>query len=245
MIQKILLATILILIVLGQILLLFVPTLGLFMNALLIVVLCSSMLYDKPDLFAQDVLAISAIIPVISIISISSGIKDVFYLESLIIIMLIVISVFYLWDFRLPEHPLRIDTIKNLHIIVPVVLSSEAVYLFFKHTQNLNSLFSIYMLIIFLISLSIGETLYFFALTQNLVSDMGGKLTGIIYTTILFTLFQTNNSPYNIIFYGILGLVLTCIYKYSSNIFLIGFIIFSVQLTFYLSSGTILPLTLH
>lgn len=245
MIQKILLATILILIVLGQELLLFTPTIGLFMNLLLILVLFILALYDKPDLFAQDVLVISAIIPAISILSISLGLKNVFFSESLIVGMLIFLSLFYLRDFRLPEHPLRITTIKNLLIVIPFVLVIELGFLDFGHMQSFHSLLPIYASLLFLISLAIGEALYFFALIQNTSSDMGGKLTGIIYATVLFTLFQTNNSPYNIIFFGILGLALTCIYKYSKNIYLIAFIIFSIQLTFYFSSGTLLPLTLH
>ena len=122
MIQKILLATILVLIVLGQELLLFAPTIGLFMNLLLILVLFILALYDRPDLFAQDVLVISAIVPAISVLSISFGFENVFFSECLIIGLLIFLSFSYLLDFKLPEHPLRIDTIKNLLIVIPFIL---------------------------------------------------------------------------------------------------------------------------
>lgn len=247
MIQKILLSTILILLTISQEMILFAPTFGIFTNILLILMLLLLTLFDEPDLFAQDALVISAIIPVISIISLSFNFKNVFFSESVIIGILIFLSFFYLWDFRLSEHPLRItrNTLKTLLITLPVFLIIEGGYLYFKHLQNFHSLLPIYTSILFLILLSIGEALYFFAITQNLVSDMGGKITGVIYVTILFTIFQTNNSINTIIFYGVLGLILTSIYKFSKNAYLIAIIIFTFQLTFYLSSGTLLTLVLH
>jgi len=245
MIQKILLATILLLIVLGQILLMITPTVGLFVNMFFVLILFILALYDKRDLFAQDLLIISAIIPVISIISISFEIKDVFLSECIIVDILIFLSLYYLWDFRLLEHPLQLKTINNFLITIPLALLTEIGFLYFNHLSQFNSHLPIYISIIFLISLPIAETLYFFALVQNLASDMGGKTAGVIYATALFTLFQTNGSFHSLIFYGMLGLMLACTYNYSRNTYLIIFIIFSIQLTFYLSSGTLLPLTLH
>lgn len=245
MIQILLLIIILILLTLSQLTLIFFPFFGVLFNAFLLFLLLVSAVYDVYDLFAKDVLALASVVPLLQLLAIALPQYDPFINTHITYLILLLLTALYLPILRIEEHLFKLKKwiFLPLSPFIGLILGFMAKILFsssvsFIHVPLIPALF-------FLLTVACVEEIFFRGLLQNAVSFMSKPIIGVLFSSVVFTLFHITPNLLLVVFTFIASVFISSFYAYWKNIYCAILINLAMNITFYLLTGSLLFIVTH
>jgi hypothetical protein len=244
MIHTLLLVLITICLTLTQGLLFSLPVVGIIATGFCVLFFYLLAIYDVYDLYAEDTLTLSAVIPAITLFTTALELQHSLVHTAVTYATLLFLSGGYT-IFLYIKHGIfawrwsnYIPFILPLGIGVGLLLQS----LIPTHPPIANTPeLLIYGL---LVLIAIAETLFFQALVQNAVELMTEQMLAILFTSLLYTIFHATNIMYiNFMFFGV-SVILASTYSFIRNIYVICALNLVIQVTFYLFIHRVLAMPL-
>ncbi len=217
MVQTIILYSSLLLLLTAQIIYLASPVLAIVSNGILLVFFVLLSIYDRYDLYAEDVFALLAAIPALFLILFTNQFAATAYPHAVLDVCLFILSMLYIWSYKKKfsfslSHVGYFVLALPLGILLAYILKTvggKPLPVPFDRTT---------IGVLLYLMAALGSELYFRLLVQDAAIKMTTQLTGIIFVTLLFLLTHYHTNTLMMIYYFFVSLISSLLYMKSRSI---------------------------